>query len=65
MNQEISEPEKKSNDVEDLEQGAVKTGDIEDTPAYDAVFGEITEGGPNYRNVYPALMSSLQMRNHN
>lgn len=28
-------------------------GEVQDTetPTYDAVFGEITEGGPNYRNV--------------
>lgn len=51
MTQERPEPAKKEHDVEDLQPTASKIGDIEDTPAYDAVFGEITEEGPNYRNV--------------
>ena len=52
MVQETPEPAKKEGDVEDLQPTASKIGDIEDAPAYDAVFGEITEEGPNYRNVW-------------
>lgn len=31
-----------------------------DVPAYDAVFGEITEDGPNYRNVFLTVQSKFK-----
>ncbi|KAE8154133.1 transmembrane amino acid transporter protein-domain-containing protein [Aspergillus avenaceus] len=37
--------------VEDLQPTPSQIGEVHEGPAYDAVFGEITEEGPNYRDV--------------
>ena len=60
MNRDMSEPTKiEKGDEHDpeglgLHPHLSQIGEVQDTenPTYDAVFGEITEGGPNYRNVY-------------
>lgn len=59
MNQNTSEPikieKKDEHDPEGLglHPHPSQIGEVQDTetPTYDAVFGEITEDGPNYRNV--------------
>lgn len=59
MNRDMSEPTKiEKGDEHDpeglgLHPHLSQIGEVQDTetPTYDAVFGEITEGGPNYRNV--------------
>ena len=40
-------------DFNNLDQSPSRVGEVEDDPgcAHDAVFGEISEDGPNYRNV--------------
>lgn len=40
-------------EINNLDQSPSRVGEVEDDPAcaHDAVFGEMSEDGPNYRNV--------------
>lgn len=56
---------KAEEDPEGLTQVPSKKGEIEDNPAqaHDAVFGDITEDGPNYRNVRAIRKVVLTFKN--
>lgn len=52
MTPNIPEQNETKNDIEELPSPSqTQIGELKDTSTYDAVFGEITEDGPNYRNV--------------
>ncbi|TDZ28710.1 N amino acid transport system protein [Colletotrichum spinosum] len=61
-----SVPKNKESHLDELGQVSThsQTGVVEDDPAagYDAVFGEIKEGGPNYRNVGWLGTAALMMK---
>ncbi|GAP92251.2 hypothetical protein SAMD00023353_10100220 [Rosellinia necatrix] len=46
-----SQKEKTSEDLGPVQSTVIRTGEVETHVTHDEVFGEITEGGPNYRNV--------------